>query len=179
MTLVEVGKACGLSAGFISQIERGIASPSLSSLAAVASALGVGTDHFVQTHRAAGPFAPQAERRADTVGKYAVTYERISRSLPGGRINAVVMNMPPGHQSRRMRHDGEELVFVLEGEVLAAIDGEQRVLRAQDSAHFNSDSTHNLKNVSNAPAKVLWIGTLQIFGMDGARAPKRRPRKAP
>ncbi len=178
MTLVQVGEACGLSAGFISQIERGIASPSLSSLAAVASALGVGTDHFVRTHRAAGPFAPEAGRMAEAVGKHAVTYERVSRNLRGGRINAVVMNIPPGHQSRQMRHDGEELVFVLQGEVLSTIDGERRVLQAQDSAHFDSGSRHNLENVSDVLAKVLWIGTLDIFGADGARVPKRRPRKA-
>src|SRR5260370_11535451 len=48
-TLDETATAAGISKPFLSQVERGLASPSITSLAGIAYALGVKVQYFVDT----------------------------------------------------------------------------------------------------------------------------------
>lgn len=165
-TLQQVADHTGLSVGFLSQIERGLSTPSLASLAAIARALDCSPDHFVALPDPGAAESRAARRTARSLGDGTVRYQRLSRSFPGSRLNSVLMTLPPGHVSRPSRHDGEELVFVVRGVVLSTVDGERRLLEPGDSVHFDSGRKHNLKNIGDEPAEVLWVGTLRLFGED-------------
>ncbi len=57
LTLEALGKSAEVSVGYLSQVERDHATPSLGTLASIARALGVGIDYFVS--------APTAQAGAD------------------------------------------------------------------------------------------------------------------
>jgi uncharacterized cupin superfamily protein len=53
--------------------------------------------------------------------------------------------------------DAQEILYVVAGEIVAELDGEQYVLRQGDSIDYMSSLPHRLVNASPSPAEVLWI----------------------
>lgn len=164
LTLSQVAHGAGLSVGFISQIERGLAAPSLSSLVAVSRVLGVDVGEFLAQPRVDVPLTRHAERPTYSIGESTVAYERISSSFPGHVLRSVLIHEPPGHRAEPISHDGEEMMFVLEGTITAEIDGERSVLETGDSIHFPSTKTHSTWNHTDKDATILWVGTMDVFG---------------
>lgn len=162
-TLRQVAEQVGLSISFLSQIERGVATPSLSSLCNIAEALDTTIDTFVKPPRHSGVVTRQGEREMFSLGDVKRTYELMGRGFPGAKLNACLVHRPPGHVSETMHNAGEEFVYVLEGAVLYEIDGERYVLKPGDSIHFRSDQPHRSATMGDAPAVELWVGTLPLF----------------
>ena len=166
LTLKAVADAAGLSVGFISQIERGIAVPSLSSLVSVSRVLDVNVGDFLTSQPQPDENqvrTRQANRPVFAVSESSVTYERVSSSFPGHILRSVIMNEPPGHRSEPIAHEGEEMMFVLDGTITIEIDGERTILGTGDSVHFPSTRVHSSWNHSDKPATILWTGTMDVF----------------
>lgn len=166
MTLQAVARAASLTTGFISQVERDIAAPSLSSLTSIAHALGAHISDFLQPPRNANEMTRADLREMYTLPGAVISYERLSTSFPGSQLTTVVLHHPPKHESEPMRHRGEELYFILEGEVTVYVDDENTVLRSGDSIHFESTRLHHVLNHTDKPAKMLVCNTMDVFGDD-------------
>jgi transcriptional regulator with XRE-family HTH domain len=174
LTLKEVAVGAGLSVGFISQIERGITSPSLSSLVSVSRVLRTEVGEFLSQPRADGPITRHDQRPVYAVSPNSVTYERISTSFAGNVLRSVIIHEPPGHRSEPIAHEGEEMFYVLEGAVTVEVADERTVLEAGDSLHFPSTKTHSSWNHTDKPATILWIGTMDVFGDTETEEPERK-----
>jgi len=164
MTLKEVGDQAGLSVGFISQIERGITIPSLTSLINVCRVLRSEVGDFLTQPRGDKPVTRHDERPVYALGDNALTYERLSAAFPGNLLRSVIFHEPPGFRSEPMSHEGEEMFFILEGALTIEIDGELTILEAGDSVHFPSTRTHVTWNHTTAPTTVLHTCTMDVFG---------------
>lgn len=170
LTLQTVADRAGLTAGFISQVERGLAAPSLSSLTAISRVLDMDpADVFAQ------PQPPEATTRAGQRPVYglapdALSYERISSSFPGNVLRAVIIHEAPGHRSEPISHEGEELFFILSGALTVEIDGVRQVLQAGDSVHFASTRVHSTWNHTDHPTTILHTCTMDVFGDARPRA---------
>lgn len=164
LTLKEVAEQTSLSVGFISQIERGLAMPSISSLVGVARVLEVNVSHFLTQPKATAPTTRQSDRLHYAVGSSSVTYERISSSFPGNILSSVLIHEPPGHRSEPIAHEGEELFFVIDGALTVEVEGEHFVLTRGDSLHFASSRIHSAWNHTPLPATVLHTCTMDVFG---------------
>lgn len=167
MTLQEVADTAGFSVGFISQIERGITVPSLTSLVAVCRALKTEMGSFFQTPRVDAPVTRHEGRPVYAVGGTpgnTVSYERLSASFPGNVLRSTLIHEPPGFRSEPMSHEGEEIYFVVAGSVTLEIDGECTILEAGDSAHFPSTLTHVTWNHTSEPATIFHTCTMDVFG---------------
>ncbi|NMG39621.1 cupin domain-containing protein [Chelativorans sp. ZYF759] len=169
LTLKEVALGSGLSVGFISQIERGITSPSLSSLVSVARVLRMDVGQLLAQPKPEGPVTRHDERPVYAVSPNSLTYERLSSSFEGSTLRSVIIHEPPGHRSEPIAHEGEEMFYVLEGAVTVEVAGERSVLEAGDSLHFQSTKIHSSWNHTDSPATILWVGTMDVFG---EKAPK-------
>ena len=167
MTLQEVADEAGFSVGFISQIERGITVPSLTSLIAVCRTLKVEAGSFLNPPKVATPFTRREHRPIYGLGGErgnAVSYERLSASFPGNVLRSTIIHEPPGHRSEPMSHEGEEIFFILQGALTLEVDGERMVLEAGDSAHFPSLRTHTMWNHTSQPTTILHTCTMDVFG---------------
>ncbi|WP_197067194.1 helix-turn-helix domain-containing protein [Ensifer sp. ZNC0028] len=170
MTLQEVADEAGFSVGFISQIERGITVPSLTSLIAVCRTLKVEAGSFLNPPKVATTFTRREHRPVYGLGGEsgkAVSYERLSASFPGNVLRSTIIHEPPGHRSEPMSHEGEEIFFILKGALTLEVDGEAMVLEPGDSAHFPSLRTHTMWNHTSEPTTILHTCTMDVFG-DGA-----------
>lgn len=168
LTLKEVADRAGLTAGFISQIERDLTTPSLSSLVSVSQVLDVHVSDFLSQPKGDEAITRHDERSVYAVGDNPMTYERLSSNFPGSLLRSVIVHEPPGHQAEPISHDGEEMIFVLHGKITAEIGGVQTMLETGDSIHFSSSITHSTWNHTNQTATILWVGTMDVFGEDDA-----------
>lgn len=164
LTLKGVADAAGLSVGFISQIERDITTPSLSSLASVAHVLGTDIGEFLSQPRGDRPATRHNERPLYSIGGNALTYERLSAAFPGNVLRSVIIHEPPGHRSEPIAHEGEEIFFILDGAITVEVEGERTILETGDSIHFPSSRTHSTWNHTDEPATILHTCTMDVFG---------------
>ncbi len=171
MTLQELSTVSDVSVGYISQVERGQATPSLGTLAQLAAALGVSVDYFVATPRQADSVTRQAERPRFSVGASPLTYEQIGAEFPGHELTSFIVNMPVGYTSEETRHEGEDLIYVLEGTIEQVVEGHAFRLGTGDSIHFLGHLPHSWSNVGETPARVLWSGKMQHGATPSALRP--------
>ena len=166
LTLQDVADKAGFSVGFISQIERGITVPSLVSLVGVCRALNLEIGSFFQQPKG------NAVTRHDSRpvyglardGQSAVTYERLSASFPGNVLRSTLIHEPPGFRSEPMSHEGEEIFFIVSGELTLELDGERMILEAGDTVHFPSTRTHTTWNHTTEPTTIFHTCTMDVFG---------------
>jgi len=169
LTMQKVAEEAGLTIGFISQIERGLASPSLSSLAAVSRVLDLDTSELFAQPPSPGAVTTAGLRPVYGIDPANMTYERISSSFPGNVLRAVLIHEAPGHRSEPIRHEGEELFYILHGALTVEIEGQRQVLKPGDSIHFASNRVHSSWNHTDQPTTILHVCTMDVFG-DGARS---------
>ncbi len=168
LTLQRVAEASGLSIGFLSQVERDITTPSLSSLVTIARVMDLPVSAFLEQ-----PDIPSAVSRREGRGAYAInpdwiSYERLSTTFPGQALSAVKMNVPPRYLSETAAHEGEEIVYVLSGTIRYVVDDVDHDLQMGDVLHFSAQRPHRVHNPTDQVAEVLSVGTQQLFG-DSAR----------
>ena len=164
LSMKEVAVSSGLSIGFISQVERGLTSPSLTSLTAIANFLRSDVTNFLSQPKSKSSITRNEERDVYTINKNGLQYERLSDSFPGHTLNSVIIHEMPGHRSESISHEGEEFFFILEGAITIYIDGVVNILEAGDSLHFDSSRSHSAWNHTNKVTSVLHVCTMNVFG---------------
>jgi transcriptional regulator with XRE-family HTH domain len=163
MTLMELGASAEVSVGYLSQVERDHATPSLATLAQIARALGVSIDYFVSTPAPHNALTRATERNRFSIDGSSIIYERLDAEFPGSQLSSFIMTVPPGYKSETVAHEGEEILFVLDGSIVQRLDGEEMVMNAGDSLHFRGNRPHSWANDTDQPARLLWSGTLALF----------------
>ncbi len=171
LTLQELAERSELSAAFLSQAERGKATPSIVSLINIAKALEIDIHYFIT------PPAPKSLVRRANNPQYIdidspVVYKRLDAEIRNQRMNALIMEIPPGTALPVVhREEGEDFFYVLQGEVEQSIGDKVFTLRQGDSAHHNTQVDHDVVNKSKRIAKLLWVGTPVLFpsGLDSGK----------
>lgn len=172
VSLRAVASKLGVSASLLSQVETGKVQPSVSTLYALVSYLGVSLDDLLGTAAAPTPepapshpaaTGPIVQRRSGNpvleMGN-GVTWERIAT---GGfdAVDPLLTTYPPGASSsmhgEAMTHSGIEYGYILEGELTMQVDGDTYQLGPGDSFSFDSTRPHLYLNESASAVKGLWF----------------------
>jgi len=162
MSIADLAAKAGVSAGIISQIERGKSNPSMKTLQRIRTALGVSLWAFLEQPARATSVDPLFVRRADdrlriVVGPHKLIKELLSplnhESL---RFMSIIM---PAHSRTEevVVGAGEKGGLVVEGTVELTVGDQTTTLAKDDSFQFRSDQPHQLANTSDAPARIIWI----------------------
>lgn len=149
----------GLSANALSMIERGKASPSVSTLYKLADALGISITSF---------FGSDAERKqvvflkADERARVSFTrgvFEGLGGEQFIGRVEPFMLTLENSANSgpRSMMHTGHEFVFCLRGELEYQVERQIYQLSAGDSLLFAAHLKHRWKNPGKTVATALII----------------------
>lgn len=187
LTLRELAGRSTLAASTLSKVENGQLSLSYDSILLLASGLGVDVDKLFY----AEPISMRRGLRSVTwrgTGSHFESrdyhYEMLSSDLSHKKfvpIVATVRNSRPGDPPPQLiRHQGEEFVYVLHGqltlltELYAPLD-----LSLGDSCYFDSTMGHVLVG-RNGEARILWVTSadpadLAAFGAETVRPPSRDP----
>ena len=169
LTLQSLSEAAELSVGYLSQVERDNAVPTLATLAQIAQALDVGLEYFVSAPKPADAFSPAKGRPQFAFAGSSVTYEAISADYPRSEMSSYILHVPPGYASEIVTHEGEELVYILEGEIEQKLGGEVFQMSAGDSLHYDGMTPHAWANNTDQPARILWTGILSVLHQKTAK----------
>lgn len=161
MTLQALSAASGVSVGYLSQVERGKATPTLGTLSQIAAALDVDVDFFVRKPKAADSVTRGATRARFAMSGTSIEYEQIGANLPGSELTSFVMNVPPGYESELVQHVGEEIIYILEGEILQTVGDRSYTIGQGDSLHYFGVNPHCWANRTDRTARILWVGRMQ------------------
>lgn len=164
MTLQQLGEAAGLSAAFLSQVEREMTSLSVSSLGSIAKALGVLPSMFFPHPNGGGVAVRGYSREPFRMDHADVVYARLGHSFEGRLLEPLYVTYPPAYQSEFSSHEGEEFYFIISGQLVVDLDGETHKLNEGDSIHFQSTRRHQLANLSEVPVQVVAVTTPTLLG---------------
>ncbi|MGE0717024.1 MAG: cupin domain-containing protein [Alphaproteobacteria bacterium] len=166
-TLAVLAEQSGLSVGYLSLLERDLATPSINALYAISRALGVTVGWFFD----AGA-APEEERelivrrsrRRRLDYSAGIVDELLSPTLTGA-LELLSSRFPPGASSGEepYTHTGEEAGVVIRGRLELWVDGKVFLLEAGDSFGFASALPHRYRNPGTEEAEVIWAITPPSF----------------
>ncbi len=165
LSLTQIAEGTGTSIGLLSQIERGLSSPSVRVLSSLADMLNLSLSDFFVEEKAPPPRQEdQVVTRANSRKKLDFWRTGISKELvtPQGNHRGtdmfIVLIDPGGTTGAQLySHEGEDAGFVLEGELELFVDGESYRLRPGDGFRFKSTSPHSFRNPGRVPTRVLWV----------------------
>ncbi len=159
-TLREVAGRAGISESFLSQVERGVASPSIASLQRIARALGVSVADLFEPDgtRARPRVLRKAGRPSLALGNRGRKFLLTPRPLEN--LEVFVGELQPGGataESPYLHGDSEELVVVLSGRLELQLEDHVLELSAGDSIDYRSSTPHRVVNVGDGVAEVMWV----------------------
>lgn len=162
LTLEELASRSELTKGFLSQVERDLASPSISTLSDILEALGENlSDFFIEDKIAQNVFTKE-DFFIDDRDEY-----KISWIIPNAQKNSmepIIIDIEKDQKSMEINpHEGEEFGYVLSGIVTIVFDDCEQVVKAGETFYLYGDSQHYLLNKHNKTASVLWITNPPIF----------------
>ena len=165
MGLAQLGQHTDLSTGMLSKIERGQLFPTLPTLLRIARAFGLGLEHFF-TDAERRPFAIMRKvdrpRLPDRAGSADPAYYVESFDFPVAdrKIEAYYASFPVGGAaSAPHRHEGAELVYVLQGSLTVEVDGELAELEEGDALYFDPSVAHCYRQRGRAAASAIVVVT--------------------
>ena len=164
ITLQDLAATTGLSIGYLSQIERGLSSPTVDALHAISRALGVTIGWFFKpgdeksaTERDIVVGAAQRRRLKFSTG---ITDELLSPNLDR-QLELLRCTFAPGATSGNVAyaHRGEETGIVISGRLEVWVGDKHFVLEEGDSFAFESSLPHRYRNPGRTKTVVIWAIT--------------------
>jgi transcriptional regulator with XRE-family HTH domain len=174
LTLQNLAHAAGVSQSLISQVERGLASPSITTLRRIAGALEVPIAALFLGDEVASRgetdrlgrrlVVRRPERKRLHVPRSKIGYELLTPDL-NRKIEFLWIQYEPGSVTHPtpMSHPGEENAVCLEGSVVVTIDGQDFVLNEGDSISFDSGRPHRVENRTDKRAVLISAITPPAF----------------
>jgi transcriptional regulator with XRE-family HTH domain len=162
MGLAEAAASAGISAGFLSSLERSQANASVATLQRLATAYGTTVTELFQTPAHRGRLVRPHERRVLEVHP-GVRMELLSSGAP--MLQSMLFRVAPlAGSDGSYSHQGEEFIYMVSGTLEVWLDELQCfVLEAGDSFWFESMHGHRWFNPGNTEAALLWINTPPTF----------------
>lgn len=178
-SLADMATATGLSVSSLSKIENGQRSLTYDKLVQLAESLSVDISRLFSSGPVRQPVEQFAGRRSVHRGgdgfeirANVYTYEYLAHDLIAKRFTPVLMDIHArsiDDFEEFVRHDGDELAYVLDGEIELHTEIYAPLrLKAGESVFFDSKVGHAYINVGNGTARILCVGSeAEAKGGDG------------
>jgi transcriptional regulator with XRE-family HTH domain len=156
ITLAELGGMVGLSASYLSQIERNKAQPSLTTLSSVAGTLGVELRSFFEHSAPVWKVVRKGRGEEFADQNCEVAFELLSSEGVRGKFQPYRVTCRPGMEIDTCAHPGEEFVFILEGQLEVSVGEETFTLKEGDSIHYQGSQAHGWRNDLPKECVLIW-----------------------
>ncbi len=169
LTVEDIAERSGLSIEQINSIENDQNLPSLGPLIKVARALGVRLGTFMDDNDQLGPVICRAEEREKnssisfsngaTDSRKHMEYHPLAQQKAGRHMEPFVIDIHPDENKnfQLSAHEGEEFIYVMDGEVEVEYGKEKYLLKKNDSIFYDSIVKHHVHGVPGKSAKILAV----------------------
>lgn len=150
ITLRELATRTDLTPSFLSQIERDLAVPSITSLRKIAGVLGVPIFHFLMDSDGASPVVRRDARKKLVLPDSHLVYELLSPDLKR-KMEVWMARLEPGASGSDspMSHPADECILVIQGKLGIKLGDDDYVLEPGDSIYFDGAVPHLLTSVGD------------------------------
>ena len=153
----DLANATGQTPEYIVEIESGTVSPPVAFLLRLAGAYGVDPGTFLRDEE---KLQIRDQRTRDYVNRTRnYSYQTLTSGAANDHLRAFMVTIEPHHAHKPVayKHDGEEFIFVMQGELQFTLGTKVHVLKTGESIHFHSATPHKLKSLSAATTRCLVI----------------------
>ena len=169
LSVEEIAERSGLTVEQISSIENDVNLPSLGPLIKIARALGVRLGTFMDDNDALGPIVTRAaDREKDssisfsndaTDARKHMEYHPLAQQKAGRHMEPFVIDINPEEspEFQLSAHEGEEFIYVMQGEIEIVYGKETYSLKEGDSIYYDSIVKHHVHGAPGKSAKILAV----------------------
>lgn len=165
MTLREAAVAADVSESFLSQVERGLANPSVASLRRIADAMHERVASFFVGEAPSGMLVRVKDRRR-LVHPMGMLEDYLLTPPTARKLQIIYCVAGPGEGSGHERYThvaDEECVIVLSGRLDVGLGDETYHLESGDALLLDPKNAHSFHNPGPEPATMLWVQTPPLF----------------
>lgn len=157
LTLKELADQTGLSSSLLSQIERDLVDPTVTTFWKICETLNVPINYFFQGMEENSLVVRKENRRVMELSNGKVRYHQLTPNKTGV-MEFILVEIKPGETSDvdLVSHSGEECGFVLQGELIVILEGQEYFLAEGDSIQFSSTVPHRYINPGNFSSLSIW-----------------------
>lgn len=161
-TLQELADKTGFSKGYLSKVEKSEKAPPVATLSVIAKKLGVTVSNILGEEAAAGSIClvRQNERilMPKTGEKIGYAYEALADPYPHKHMEPFILSYPSdGALKHTFQHDGEEMLYMLQGQMRLRYGGREFILNKGDCMYFDSSVAHTVESIGEIPLKTLIV----------------------
>lgn len=167
LSIEDVSERTNLSAEQIASIEDGSLVPNLTPLIKIARVLGVRLGTFMDDDENLGPVVSRAQEKKE-VTRFSdrgnainsdLDFYTLAQNKAGRHMDPFVIDIFPSSEEevKLSTHEGEEFIYVLEGEVEIKYGKETYHLKTGDSIYYESIVAHHVHSFGNEKAKILAV----------------------
>ena len=161
ITLNELAKKTGLTTSFLSQLERDIASPSVSSLEKIAEALNTKIGYFFEREEGKELiFIKKGMDKKVIDREKNISCEKLASGLLNIKMQPQVFTLGIGAELPKdtILPLGEKFGLVLKGRVELLCNSEKLTLEEGDSIYcVHTQKLEKMKNIAETEAKILLV----------------------
>ena len=147
----------GQTPEFIAGVESGEISPPVAFMLRLASAYGVDPGTFLRDDEKAHIRDQRTQAYVNRTRNYS--YQTLTSGAEHDHLRAFMVSIEPHHDHKPVayKHEGEEFIFVMEGELQFVLGSKVHTLKKGESIHFHSSTPHKLKSLSSELTRCLVI----------------------
>jgi len=167
ITIEQLAERCGFSTEMMSRIEQDQAIPSLGHLIKVARVLGVRLGTFLDDMDTLGPIVTRKSTLKQGIsfsnknsGSNAdLDFYPMASDKSGRHMEPFLVDIKPSKtgEYNLSSHEGEEFIYVLNGNVEISYGKETYLLSEGDSIYYDSLVDHHVHSADQAPAQILGV----------------------
>jgi len=166
LTLQDLSDLSGLSKPLLSQIENAQVIPPIATLLKIAKGLKVGIHFFFEEEEDRQKFvllrrstARSSRRRSGNDSPQAYLYHSLAPGMRKKSMEPFLVEFEPGtwDDSLLYSHDGEEFIYLLQGELEFHYGEEVMTLKPGDSIYYDSSEAHGYISCGEEKAKAVAV----------------------
>jgi quercetin dioxygenase-like cupin family protein len=164
LTIQELSDRTGINADVLKRVEGNRMIPPLGDLVKLGKALETGMSYLISP----GADKPMTVLRADQrkeasrhLGKraerYGYFYESLAPEKANRSMEPFIVTLTPSEEVQPSTHDGQEFLFVLQGQMMVQVGGKKEYLEPGDAVYYDSTKPHLVKCVGGRETKILAV----------------------
>ncbi len=165
LTMKRLSELVQCTPSLISQLEKGKADPSISTLKKIAEALNANIVDFFSFETSEDEVVTRCDKRVVMqMPRWDARIQSLIRAIGKKKMQPFYTVIKPGGGSHGLySHNGEEFGIVLRGELELTLEGKAYKVGKNDSFYFSSQIPHDWNNNSTEDVEVVWVITPPTF----------------
>ena len=162
ITLESLAIETGFTKGYLSKVEKSQKAPPVSTLGTIARALGVTISSLLGEESPATPICLVKKGERSLIARdgtsFGYSYEAVAHKFRNKIMEPFVLTLPVNSKKRTLyQHEGQEILFVLEGTMKFLHGAEELIVEKGDCIYFDSSILHFGETVGDKAAKCFMV----------------------